>query len=62
MRTYEEELSYIEQLTATKYKIKEGFVPNMNVPGVFYVNDDLKVDISHSPYPSCPDRSLTDSL
>jgi tRNA-splicing ligase RtcB len=42
VRTYEEEMSFIEQLTSTKYQIKKGFVPNMNVPGVFYVNDALK--------------------
>lgn len=25
-----------------EFRIKEGFVPNMRVPGTFYVNDKLK--------------------
>lgn len=25
-----------------EYSVKMGFVPNMNVPGTFYVNDRLK--------------------
>jgi len=41
-RSYEEESTYIENVGPCKYKIKEGFVPNMKVPGVFYVNDSLK--------------------
>ena len=35
-------LKYIEQEDDTKYKLKVGFVPNMRVPGCFYVNDRLK--------------------
>jgi tRNA-splicing ligase RtcB (3'-phosphate/5'-hydroxy nucleic acid ligase) len=42
VRTYDEELSYIKQLTPWKYQINPGFVPNMKVPGIFYVNDKLK--------------------
>mmetsp|Transcript_15717 Transcript_15717/g.26214 ORF Transcript_15717/g.26214 Transcript_15717/m.26214 type:complete len:518 (+) Transcript_15717:57-1610(+) len=42
VRTYKDEVSYIQQLSPTKYMIKEGFVPNMNVPGIFYVNESLK--------------------
>ena len=42
VRTYEEELSYIEQLTPYKYRINPGFVPNMRVPGYFYLNDKLQ--------------------
>lgn len=41
-RSYEEALKYIEQEDETKYKLKVGFVPNMRVPGYFYVNDRLK--------------------
>lgn len=37
-----DELSYIEKIGNCKYRIKEGFVPNMKVPGTFYVNDALK--------------------
>jgi hypothetical protein len=37
-----QECSYIEQLTPYQYKINLGFVPNMRVPGMFYVNDRLK--------------------
>lgn len=40
-RTFEEDCSYIKQLTATKYEIQIGFVPGMHVPGYFYVNDKL---------------------
>ena len=39
---FAQECSYIEQLTPYKYRIKPGFVPNMRVPGVVYVNDRLK--------------------
>jgi hypothetical protein len=41
-RKLSEELSYIEKVGNCKYRIKDGFVPNMKVPGVFYVNDSLK--------------------
>ena len=40
-RTYEEECSYIENRDPTSYTIKRGFVPNMRVPGIFYVNKFL---------------------
>ncbi|KAA3674137.1 tRNA-splicing ligase RtcB (3'-phosphate/5'-hydroxy nucleic acid ligase) [Paragonimus westermani] len=41
-RTYDEELKFLEKITPTCWKIKIGFVPNMNVEGVFYVNDFLE--------------------
>lgn len=41
-RTYKEELGYIEQLGEVKYKIKKGFVRNMNVDGIVYVNSSLR--------------------
>jgi len=41
VRTYDEEMSFIEQVTPTCFKIKPGFVPNMTVPGYFYVNSSL---------------------
>jgi hypothetical protein len=37
-----QEHSFITKLTPTKYSIAPGFVPNMRVPGRFYVNDSLK--------------------
>ena len=40
-RTYDEECSYIENRDPTSYTIKVGFVPNMRVPGIFYVNKFL---------------------
>jgi tRNA-splicing ligase RtcB len=40
-RTYDEECSYIENRDPTSYAIKVGFVPNMRVPGIFYVNKFL---------------------
>lgn len=42
VRTYDEEMAYITQLTDCKYEIRSGFVPNMTVPGHFYVNSTLK--------------------
>ncbi|TNN17401.1 tRNA-splicing ligase RtcB isoform 1 [Schistosoma japonicum] len=41
-RTYDQELAFLEKITPTCWKIKKGFVPNMNVEGVFYVNDFLE--------------------
>lgn len=41
-RSYQEELQYIEQINPYSWRIKKGFVPNMNVEGIFYVNDPLK--------------------
>ena len=46
-------LKYIEQEDATKYKVKEGFVPNMRVPGYFYVNNRLKELIFEELQHSC---------
>ena len=42
VRTYEEECSYLERLTAHSWRIKKGFQPHMNVEGVFYVNKKLE--------------------
>ncbi|EGT47647.1 hypothetical protein CAEBREN_25556 [Caenorhabditis brenneri] len=41
-RTFEEECGFIDRLTDTKFRIKSGFVPNMNVEGRFYVNKNLE--------------------
>lgn len=41
-RSYQEELNYIERINDYSWRIKKGFVPNMNVEGIFYVNDPLK--------------------
>jgi tRNA-splicing ligase RtcB (3'-phosphate/5'-hydroxy nucleic acid ligase) len=41
-RTYEEDLTYLRQLTPTRCGIDVGFVPNMRVPSVAIVNDALK--------------------
>jgi hypothetical protein len=37
-----QEMQYIEQETPVRFRIKEGMVPGMRVPGKFYVNDRLK--------------------
>ena len=37
-----QEMGYIEQETPVRFRIKEGMVPGMRVPGKFYVNDRLK--------------------
>ena len=42
VRTYEQEKGFLEQLSPTKWRIRRGFVPNMNVDGVFYVNAELQ--------------------
>ena len=42
VRTYDQEKGFLEQLSPTKWRIKRGFVPNMNVDGVFYVNAELQ--------------------
>lgn len=42
VRSYEEEMAFIRQISPCKYSILPGFVPNMRVPGVFYVNEQLK--------------------
>eukprot|EP00179_Madagascaria_erythrocladioides_P026025 CAMPEP_0198329598 /NCGR_PEP_ID=MMETSP1450-20131203/16314_1 /TAXON_ID=753684 ORGANISM="Madagascaria erythrocladiodes, Strain CCMP3234" /NCGR_SAMPLE_ID=MMETSP1450 /ASSEMBLY_ACC=CAM_ASM_001115 /LENGTH=517 /DNA_ID=CAMNT_0044033833 /DNA_START=47 /DNA_END=1600 /DNA_ORIENTATION=- len=42
-RTYDQECAYIEKMAEPcLFRIKKGFVPNMNVEGRFYVNDSLK--------------------
>ncbi|VDN50226.1 unnamed protein product [Dracunculus medinensis] len=41
-RTYDEECSFIERVSAVQFRIKKGFVPNMNVEGRFYVNNALE--------------------
>jgi len=42
VKTYEQECSYIRQVSPVKYVIDKGFVDSMNVVGEFYVNDRLK--------------------
>jgi hypothetical protein len=42
VRTYEQECGFVEQIDATSYRIKKGFVENMRVPGHFYVNESIR--------------------
>ncbi|KAF5835527.1 tRNA-splicing ligase [Dunaliella salina] len=35
-------MEYIEPVDEATYTVKKGFVPNMKVPGIFYVNDRLR--------------------
>jgi tRNA-splicing ligase RtcB len=42
VRTYEEECAYVKQVGDVGYIIGKGFVENMNVPGCFYVNQEIK--------------------
>lgn len=42
VRTFDEELEYIERINDHSFRIKIGFVPNMNVEGIFYVNKHLE--------------------
>ncbi|XP_065066687.1 RNA-splicing ligase RtcB homolog [Rhopilema esculentum] len=41
-RSYNDELSYIERISPNAFRIKKGFVPNMKVEGVFFVNNSLE--------------------
>lgn len=41
-RTYLEELEFIEKVSSHTFRIKKGFVPNMNVEGKFFVNPRLE--------------------
>ncbi|KFM26950.1 TRNA-splicing ligase RtcB-like protein [Auxenochlorella protothecoides] len=41
-RTYEEESAFITKLSPYHHRIETGFVPNMRVPGIFYVNGALR--------------------
>ena len=43
-RTFEEECEFLSEDAAQpgRYHIRQGFVPNMRVPGIFYVNDHLR--------------------
>ena len=41
-RTYQQECSYIERLTSSSFRIKKGFVDNMKVEGIFYINNHLE--------------------
>ena len=43
VRTYDEERSYLAQMEPVRWQINKGFVPNMRVPGTFYVNPSLQV-------------------
>ena len=42
VRTYEQECEFVQKESPTSYCIKKGFVENMRVPGVFYVNDNIR--------------------
>ena len=42
VRTYEEECEFLERVSPHSWRIKKGFQPNMNVEGIFYVNDKLE--------------------
>ncbi|GMT28713.1 hypothetical protein PFISCL1PPCAC_20010, partial [Pristionchus fissidentatus] len=46
-RTFYEEKSFIERITPTCFRIKKGFVPNMQVEGRFYVNNSLEKLMFH---------------
>uniref|UniRef100_A0A1I8J6D6 RNA-splicing ligase RtcB homolog n=1 Tax=Macrostomum lignano TaxID=282301 RepID=A0A1I8J6D6_9PLAT len=41
-RTFEEEEQFLERLSPHSWRIKQGFVGNMRVEGVFYVNSHLE--------------------
>jgi len=41
-RTFDEEVKFLEKISPECWKIKKGFVPNMQVEGMFYVNSHLE--------------------
>ena len=41
-RTIEEELTFLERISDTRYQVRVGFVPNMTVPAEIIVNSDLQ--------------------
>lgn len=41
-RTFEEDCKFLERIDGCRYRIKKGFVPNMNVEGKFFVNSALE--------------------
>ncbi|KAK7129583.1 hypothetical protein R3I94_009433 [Phoxinus phoxinus] len=41
-RSYNDELQYLDKVHKNCWRIKKGFVPNMQVEGIFYVNDPLE--------------------
>ncbi|KAG2469079.1 RTCB ligase, partial [Polypterus senegalus] len=41
-RSYSEELKFFERVSPYSWRIKKGFVPNMQVEGIFYVNEPLE--------------------
>lgn len=42
VRTFEEEMKFLNRETPELFNIRKGFVPNMNVEGAFYVNENLQ--------------------
>ena len=42
VRTFEEERAYLKQLAPCEWRIEQGFVKGMRVPGTFYVNGELQ--------------------
>mmetsp|Transcript_12984 Transcript_12984/g.20279 ORF Transcript_12984/g.20279 Transcript_12984/m.20279 type:complete len:515 (+) Transcript_12984:2-1546(+) len=42
VRSFAEEMTFIERQNGYQFNIAEGFVPNMQVPGTFYVNRHLE--------------------
>uniref|UniRef100_K1Q667 RNA-splicing ligase RtcB homolog n=2 Tax=Magallana gigas TaxID=29159 RepID=K1Q667_MAGGI len=42
VRTYNDELKYLEKISNCCWRIKKGFVDNMNVEGIFYTNETLE--------------------
>jgi tRNA-splicing ligase RtcB len=42
VRSFDEEMHYINRVTPWKFDITKGFVKGMNVPGTFYANEELE--------------------
>lgn len=42
VRSYEEECAFLEKIKPMTWRIKKDFVPNMNVEGIFFVNENLE--------------------
>eukprot|EP00736_Rhodelphis_marinus_P006202 Rmarinus@m.7153 len=42
VRTYDEDMRYIEKVGNSQFRIKKGFVPGMNVTATFFANESLR--------------------
>ena len=59
-RTYQEDLRFVNKVSPTRVQIDVGFVPNMQVPAVVIVNDELEALLLEELRASAPQDSTED--